>query len=372
MLRDDQTCPSCGALVTPQLARCRQCGKYLHGTAFEGALLEALLPKSFAAAPGVAVAALYIILTYLLMLMLTGPEAIVGFRPLALLQLGSTVSTEVQDLEPWRFVASVFVHGGIVHILFNLNALRILGPLVEQMHDKRRFVIIFVVTGALSMAGSYGYHVYGRQEGYFPGSVGASGAITGLLGYLWVASRKPGSAARPYRASLGRWLLILMMWGFVPGVDNAAHLVGLIAGGAFSYLIPEGTPSSRHVQRIYTGLAAFVCVAVLASTTLTLLAAKDQPYTVSKDMFPRSFLFFTLEAGASPRDSAQTDALKRCLQLADEATDEAKLAEASKACELSIRLTPWNPASHAVLSSLLQRQGQSARADRQRAIAGRL
>ena len=373
MLREDQTCPNCGALVTPQLARCRQCGHYLHGSQVEGFLVETLLPKAFAASPGTSLLTLYCMLTYLLMVLLAGPGALAGFRPLALLQLGSTVSTEVQDLEPWRFVSSVFAHGSLLHILFNLYALSIVGPLVERLHDKKRVITFFVVTGAVSMFGSYAYRILLLDQAFFAGSVGASGAISGLMGVAWYATRQTNSRERDAHPTMTRWALLLLLWGLIPGVDGAAHLVGLLVGALVGWLIPEGLPERRSGHSFWSAAAATSIGVVLASSGLTLAFAKDQPYHLEDDAVPRRMLMFKLEDGAPWRESGQYQALNACLSRAVKLPDAGpKLLEVQKACELAIRAVPSSSAAHLALARVLASTGQESRARRQQEIARRL
>ncbi|MEO1229745.1 MAG: rhomboid family intramembrane serine protease [Myxococcota bacterium] len=373
MLREDQTCPKCGALVTPQLVRCRQCNHYLHGSALEGIIVESLLPKGLAASPGTGLICLYIILNYVLMLLLTTPEAVIGFRPLALLQFGLTVSTEIQDLQVWRFMSSVFAHANFVHVGFNLTALAFIGPLVEELHDKKRALVFFVVTGVVSMFGSYAVPILLRGEAFFPGSVGASGAVSGLLGVAWWQTRQPGSAGRMMHAGLTRWLVLLLLWGFLPGIDGTAHAVGFGAGVLIGRLVPEGPLQRRLGHRLWTGGAVASIGLVLVSSGLTFMAARDQPYMVENDRYGRSILIFTLREGVSWDRSEQKKSQQRCLEAGTKARASGEFSkEGLEECELAIRLLPHGPGVHLMLSKLLEMDGQKDRAERQDRIARRL
>lgn len=373
MLREDQVCPGCGALTTPQLPRCRQCGRYLHGTQLEGWLVEALLPKRFAGSPGTALVATYCILTYVLMVLLAGPDSLASFRPLALLQLGSTVSTEVQDGELWRFVTANFAHGSLLHILFNLYALSMVGPVVERLHDRRRLVVFFLLTGAISMVGGYAIRQVVMGEVYVPGSVGASGAISGLLGIAWVTTRGPGAPERELNPWLTRWLIILMLWGVLPRIDWIAHLVGLLAGVALGWLVPPGAPDRRWKFQAWTSAAMASLLLMVGSSTAMLVTAKDQPYRIEDDFVPRSFLFLTLEGGTRWEDSGQVRAFEKCSEQAALASVKPEhRPEALDACEFAIRVLPMEPGPHLLLSALLNGEGDESRARRQAAIAARL
>jgi hypothetical protein len=97
------TCPKCGALISPNLPRCRQCGTYLHGTKLEGFIFESLLPKGLAASPGTGIIFLFVILYYLLMGVLAGPVSLIAMTPYNLDQLGSTSPPGIFLGQYWRF-----------------------------------------------------------------------------------------------------------------------------------------------------------------------------------------------------------------------------------------------------------------------------
>ncbi len=366
MLRDDQTCPKCGALTTPQLVRCRQCGHYLHGSRLEGVLVETLLPKGLSVAPGTGLIVGYIMMTYAVMVLLAGPESLAGFRPIALLQLGSTVSTEVQDNQPWRFISSVFAHGSLLHVAFNLYALTIVGPLVERIHCRKRVVVFFVLTGAVSMFGSY---VVGTAtSGFFPGSVGASGAISGLIGLSFVQTRGRRPVEREAHPTMRSWALLVLMFGFLPGVDGFAHGFGLLAGAFLGWLVPPGPPQRRIGYRIWTAAALFSMAVVLGSSALTIAHARGQPYRLKDDAAPIRFLFFTIDAGTSFRRSGQYAALSACVEKADGDDVDAAI----DACTLATRALPHHAKGHFALAEQLERAGRTGEAKRRRDIAERL
>ena len=366
MLREDQTCPKCGALVTPQLTRCRQCGHYLHGSQLEGLIIESLLPGTMSTAPGTSLIAIYIMLYYVLMVLLTGPEALGGFHSLALLQLGSTISTEIQDLEVWRFASSVFAHGSLLHIFFNLYALSIIGPIVERLYDRKRVITFFVTCGVISMLGSYVYYMAILGRPFFGGSVGASGAISGLLGITWWTTRNPSSEGREYNPLVTRWIVLLVLWGFLPGIDAAAHLVGLGSGILLAWFAIPGVPIRRIYHRLWTTASLIAVLIALSSTGLTLFNARGFPYQLHNDYEPRSFLFFTVKRGSPWKQSGQYEALKNCLSLVQaEGAAPGTVQNRISACERAIRVVPASPEAHVVLASLLRQVGQNTRAARQ-------
>jgi len=141
-----------------------------------------------------------------------------------LIEFGAKVNTLIQDGEVWRLFTSMFIHIGIIHLAFNLYALWALGPLTEELLGHRRFFMAYILSG---LGGSYASFLFSPAL-----SAGASGAIFGLLGALLYYSYK-----RPalWKSGLGMNLVVVILvnlgFGFVqPGIDNFAHLGGLITG----------------------------------------------------------------------------------------------------------------------------------------------
>lgn len=127
--------------------------------------------------------------------------------------------------EPWRFITSAFVHGGIVHVMFNAYSLWVLGNLIERVVGSARFVIIFgvsIVAGAIAVALMSPNSVV----------IGASAGIFGLFAAMFIVNRSFGGNNVSLAVIIGLNLAI----GFiVPGISWQAHLGGLL-GGAMTTL----------------------------------------------------------------------------------------------------------------------------------------
>lgn len=146
----------------------------------------------------------------------------------------------VADGELWRLVTVVLVHGGVLHLAFNMYALFAIGPTVEALYGRARFLLIYLLTAAAGSIASYCFSAA-------PASVGASGAVFGLFGLLLVADRvhKPALTrnARNLTTQIGGLIAINLVFGFVSGgrIDNAAHVGGLVAGAFLGLvMIPSG------------------------------------------------------------------------------------------------------------------------------------
>lgn len=152
-----------------------------------------------------------------------------------LIRLGAQVNTRVATGELWRLIAAMFLHIGFQHILFNGWALFSVGRQVEAMYGSIWFTVIYFVTG---LAGNIGYYWLGDTVL----SAGASGAVFGLIGAeaaFFLTNRKLfGQMGRQQLANLGILIAINLVFGFtVPGINNVAHLGGLIMGFGLGLLL---------------------------------------------------------------------------------------------------------------------------------------
>ena len=144
---------------------------------------------------------------------------------MALFKLGATGATLWAEGLWWTPLTAIYLHGDVLHILFNVLWIRQLGPAVEQLYGQGRLVVIFTLSGVLGFVVSNFVGI--------PFTIGASGAIFGLLGALIAYGRRRGGAfgalvLREY----GLWAIILFIYGFLPGtsVNNWAHGGGFVGG----------------------------------------------------------------------------------------------------------------------------------------------
>jgi rhomboid protease GluP len=147
----------------------------------------------------------------------------------SLVRLGSNFGPYTTDGDWWRLVTSMFLHGGLLHLAFNMWALVSFGRLVERLFGSSSYALVYLIAG---VAGSLGSVIWNPAVN----SVGASGAIFGLLGALIAAQvRSDGSIPinilRPLRNSSLVFTGFALLAGLRSGaVDNAAHCRGLAAG----------------------------------------------------------------------------------------------------------------------------------------------
>ncbi|MHA7270975.1 rhomboid family intramembrane serine protease [Arthrobacter sp. HLT1-20] len=143
------------------------------------------------------------------------------------------------ESEPWRMVTSAFLHSSnIMHIAFNMYALWILGNALEPAFGRARYVALYLVS---AFAGSVGVLLLSPLDTVV---VGASGAVFGLFGALFVVQKKRGGDLR----QIVVLLLINAAIGFIiPGIAWQAHLGGLIAGALCAVAIAYAPAKNRNL-----------------------------------------------------------------------------------------------------------------------------
>jgi membrane associated rhomboid family serine protease len=133
--------------------------------------------------------------------------------------------------EYWRLFTALFLHGGFTHLLFNVFALYVLGPPLEQSIGTVRFAVCYLISGLASSAGVVGLTVLGFVQ--VAQLVGASGCIMGIVG-TWAGFLVRHRHVPQARQRLGNVVMIIVIQiAFdlsTPQVSMAAHLCGLIAG----------------------------------------------------------------------------------------------------------------------------------------------
>jgi membrane associated rhomboid family serine protease len=182
--------------------------------------------------------------------------------------------------QPWRLLTSNYVHGGIIHIAFNMWCLWSLGLLAERLFDRWTYVLVYTLSGLAGSVVSLWWHpnVVG---------VGASGAIFGLAGavlaVLYFGHLSISRAAvKPILNSLLAFVGYNLLFGLRPGTDNSAHLGGLAGGLFLGFVIARS--SSREEVRRNAGFGSAVLAVVLVGAMVTL--QRGHPQLDAKELDP--------------------------------------------------------------------------------------
>ena len=183
---------------------------------------------------------------------------------------GSTVTDDLSFVpafalsEPWRFITSAFLHAPHVplHIAFNMYALWLVGPYLENLLGRVRFLVLYLVS---AFGGSVFFLLLAspfKPQQWFGGAVGASGAVFGLFAALVVVNRRLGRESR----SIIIVIVINALLSFIPGIAWQAHLGGLLTGAAVAAVLayaPAG-PRRTLIQAAGVLLVMAVLFALIA------------------------------------------------------------------------------------------------------------
>jgi membrane associated rhomboid family serine protease len=269
-------CPACGSLVGISATKCHQCGTNLR---FSMAAVNRSLSGVFGdEAPITTVLLMANILMFAVSWMASvstgassGLGILWGMGGEASYRLGATNPYAIFILNEWyRLVTAMFLHSGLIHLGMNMMALMQFGPAVEEVYGSARYFFLYVVTG------TFGYLVSAFFGNH---SVGASGAILGLVGVmLALTSKRGGSYMRELRPRLISSVVILVVIGFshVMAMDNSAHLGGLAAGFALGKLFADREPTNVRERHIADALGWVAGIAVIGSFALMILHYRDR------------------------------------------------------------------------------------------------
>lgn len=167
--------------------------------------------------------------------------------PRVLFFFGAKINQLVAAGEVWRLFTAMFLHNGVLHLLFNLYAINALGPLVESYFGHYRFAAIYLIGGLFGSLASYAFSP--------APSVGASGAVFALAGSITVYFIKYrenyGARGRAILNNMFLVIVINLVFGLSQsGIDNWGHMGGLVGGALVTYGV---LPQYQHPKVVSFG-----------------------------------------------------------------------------------------------------------------------
>jgi membrane associated rhomboid family serine protease len=210
-------------------------------------------------------------------------------------------------------ITACFLHAGIMHIAFNMVALAQAGPLVERSVGSARMAPMYLLAGAASSLVSTLVAWFEQRERF---SVGASGAVSGVIAAALVIGWRIQGWRGPLTQAMARWLALVLVFGLVTtlsggNIDNAAHVGGAVAGALIASMWKRGYVYSSTSRLL---ILAACSIVVLASGVAVAIRDATDPFA--------TYLF------------------EERIEIADRALEEERCDLATAALESAARLRP--------------------------------
>jgi membrane associated rhomboid family serine protease len=257
-------CTSCGrelpAFSTGQLSTfCREC----QATVNSPAPIPPVIPSAQGSSAFSLTKILVGINVAVFVLMTAAGASFLSPTSAQLLKWGANWGPLSLTTQPWRILTSNYVHIGIIHIGFNMWCLLNLGALAQRIFDRWTYLLIYTATGIAGSVASLWWHptVVGA---------GASGAIFGLAGAL-IAALYLGKLPIPKQAIQSTMKSLLMFaaynlfFGLTQGIDNAAHIGGLVSGLALGAFFSKHLTGPAEIRQQWRSSAFVLCIVLLST-----------------------------------------------------------------------------------------------------------
>lgn len=268
-------CPACGALVGITATRCHECGTSLTFSLAALTKKFSIFGEMTAPVSTILLGLNFFLFAIQLMFTIQAGEAgglniLWRLNGISSYKLGAIYGPAVIDGHQWwRLITAMFLHGGLIHIGFNMMALMQFGPTLEEVYGSPRFLFLYTVTGAIGF-------LLSAFAGHF--SLGASGAILGVIGaILAITTKRGGTYMREIRSRLISSLVFLFALGIFGGIgiDNWAHGGGLAAGFALGKIFADREPVNKDERMRAQILGWLAGLAIIASFVLMLIHFRD-------------------------------------------------------------------------------------------------
>ncbi len=271
-------CPACGTLVGISATRCHQCGTNLN---YSMAAFNKRFSGVFGGRAPVTTALLVAnILVFGVSVVATlqagkggGLSLLWGIDNEALYRLGALWTPSIEHGEAYRLVTAMFLHGGLIHIGFNMMVLMDIGPVVEEVYGSARFLFLYTAVGI----GGYLLSAFTPFRPHPALAVGASGAILGLIGIMIaMTTRRGGASMQALRSRLVSWVVSIFVFGFLmSGIDNWAHGGGLISGFLLGKVFADREPMNPSEVKRANALGWAAAAVLLASFAFMIMHFRD-------------------------------------------------------------------------------------------------
>lgn len=256
-------CPNCRRLVSRSAAECPYCGMskpgsllrdniFTRGTGGEQSILRLILLCNI------------VLFVFSLLINFSGksfsasPLNFLSPSNESLFVLGASGSAPIFVLgRYWTLLTANYLHGGLLHIVFNMIAVYQLGPLMIREYGKNRMFVIYTIGGV------GGYIVSAFAGVYF--TIGASASVCAMIGALLYYGRSRGGVyGQAVYSQIGSWAIFLIVFGFiVPGINNWGHGGGMACGFLLGWLLGYQDRNKETINHKFLSMACMIVTGLL-------------------------------------------------------------------------------------------------------------
>ncbi len=263
-------CPNCRKLISSDESRCPYCGISSPGSWLKNNIWTRVLSN-----PDQLIRAIiYVnIGMYVISLLFNSGTGFFSLNPFtlfspdnkSLLLLGATGTIPIDRFHRWWTIVSAnYLHGSILHIMFNMIAFRQIAPLVIQEYGVYRMFILYTLGGLIGFVISY---LAGVQF-----TIGASAAVCGLIGAtIYYGKSRGGAYGDAIYRQVGGWAVGLFVFGLiVPGINNWGHGGGILSGMLLGFFLGyREKGQERLFHKILANVCAVLTIIVLGWAVVT-------------------------------------------------------------------------------------------------------
>ena len=264
-------CPNCRKLISADEEVCPYCGTTRPASPWKNFIRNTFSPRADHIITYIIYANIFM---YVVSLLFSSTGIGLSANPLAflspssssLLLLGATGTLPIDQFNRWwTLITANYLHGGLLHIFFNMMALKQLAPVTLREYGIHRMIVIY------TMGGIIGYLV-----SYFAGvrfTIGASAAVCSIIGaILYYGKSRGGTYGQALYKEVSGWVLGLFLFGLVvPGINNWGHGGGILGGILTGWLL--GYREKRRDNLIHVTSAAVCILFTLAALAFAILSA---------------------------------------------------------------------------------------------------
>lgn len=212
-----------------------------------------------------------------ILMVIDGAEIFTVTNGLVHVKWGSNVTALTLSGDWWRLITSTFIHFGIIHLAMNMYALYAAGVYLEPMLGKTKYIVAYLCTGIIAGIVSLWWHKEGLN------GAGASGAIFGLYGVflaLLFTNLIPKQVRSALLQSIGIFVVFNIVYGMRSGIDNAAHIGGLLSGMLIGFIFYLELSGKINIRKSVA--AVLITILTVAGTWYFLTNYKSDVVRVSQ------------------------------------------------------------------------------------------